>query len=252
MRQGMITLHHLTRNFGDFVAVDDLSLMVGSGELFGFLGMNGAGKTTTLRMLVGLLRPSSGSASICEYDIQQQPIQAKRMFGYLAQDPYLYDKLTGREFLYFLGGLHRLGDSQLAERIEYLLRLLDLSDKADQLIESYSGGMRRKTALCGALLHDPQVLILDEPFAGLDPLSARHVKDLLRQLCDEGKVVLMSTHTLEIAERVCTRLGIIDHGKLIAYGTMDELRGIQREATLEDLFIQLAAENSALEVVDAL
>lgn len=248
----MITTHNLTRHFGEFIAVNNLTLTIHPGELFGFLGMNGAGKTTTLRMLVGLLRPSSGQASICGYDIQRLPIEAKRSLGYLAQSPFLYDKLTGREFLAFLGGLHRLSQAEISRRSDDLLELLDLQDHANQLIGSYSGGMQHKIALCGALLHEPEVLILDEPFAGLDPLSARRVKDMLRQLCASGKSVLMSTHTLEIAERVCTRLGIIHHSKLIADGTLAELRGTRQEATLEDLFISLAADSDTSKVVEVL
>lgn len=248
----MITTHELTRHFGSVVAVDNLTMTIRPGELFGFLGMNGAGKTTTLRMLVGLLRPTRGQASICGYDIQQQPIEAKRSLGYFAQTPFLYDKLTGREFLAFLGGLHRLSQAAIDRRSDDLLALFDLQNQADHLIGSYSGGMQRKIALCGALLHEPPVLILDEPFVGLDPLSARRVKDILCQLCENGQTVLMSTHTLEIAERVCTRLGIIHHGRLIAEGTMTELRGAGQEATLEDMFIRLTTDEDTSKVVEVL
>ena len=245
----MIETQELTRYFGDFCAVDYLKLQVRPGELYGFLGMNGAGKTTTIRMIVGLLKPTSGTATILGHDIQQQPLEAKRRFGYLAQTPYLYDNLTGREFLFFLGGLHHIRPQALQDRSEALLQQLDLTDKADQLIGSYSGGMRRKIALCGTLLHQPDVLILDEPFAGLDPLSARHVKDMLQDFYEAGKSVLMSTHTLEIAERVCTRLGIIKQGQLIAEGTLDGLRKGQTDETLEDLFISLTADQTMTEIV---
>lgn len=237
----MIETHDLTRFYGDFLAVDHLNLSIGPGELYGFLGMNGAGKSTTMQMLVGLLQPSEGRAAIAGYDIQGDPIAAKKKLGYLAQSPFLYEKLTGREFLFFLGGLHRLKQADIKERSEKWLSLLSLEAKADQLIGSYSGGMQRKIALCGALLHQPDVLILDEPLAGLDPLSARHVKDILLQLCAEGKTVLMSSHTLEVIERIATRIGILDHGKLIAEGTLAELRH-NADTSLEDLFIKLTAD----------
>jgi ABC-2 type transport system ATP-binding protein len=240
----MINAHHLTRTFGDFTAVDNLDLLVKPGELYGFLGMNGAGKSTTMRMLVGLLKPTAGHVSIAGYDIQAQPLEAKKRFGYLAQNPFVYERLTGLEFLYFLGSLHRLDDADIRQRTEKWLSLLKLTDKAGQLIGSYSGGMRRKIALAGALLHQPDVLILDEPFAGLDPLSGRHVKDTLQQQAEAGKTILISSHTLEIVERVCSRIGILRRGKLIAEGTLDELRA-DGSGTLEDIFLELNAEAQA-------
>jgi ABC-2 type transport system ATP-binding protein len=240
----MLKAYGLTRYYADFAAVKDLTLTVRPGELYGFLGKNGAGKTTALQMMVGLLKPSSGRVEIGGYDVQQQPLEAKRVLGYLAQDPYLYDELTGREFLTFLSGLHQMDGDVARTRIDDLLNMFTLHEKADSPIGSYSGGMRRKVALCGALLHRPRVLILDEPFAGLDPLSTHKVKDVLHGLCEEGITILMSTHTLEIAERVCTRLGIIDAGRLIAEGTLDELRGAQTNSTLEDVFVALAQEEA--------
>ena len=251
----MIHTQQLTRQFGDFTAVDNLELVVRPGELYGFLGMNGAGKTTTMRMLVGLLKPTTGQVRIAGYDIQEEPLEAKRRFGYLAQTPFVYDNLTGYEFLHFLGGLHRLDEADITERIDRWLPLLKLTEKAGQLIGSYSGGMRRKVALAGALLHQPDVLILDEPFAGLDPLSARHVKDALQQQADAGNTILISSHTLEIVERVCSRIGILRRGKLIAEGTLDELRA-DSDGTLEDIFLELNAESqgnaSVVSLVDAL
>jgi ABC-2 type transport system ATP-binding protein len=238
----MIQTIDLTRSFGSLTAVKELNLKVHQGELFGFLGPNGAGKTTTIRMLVGLLRPTSGRAMVAGHDVQRDPMAVKRTTGYLAQTPLLYDKLTGREFLRFTGGLYGLEDDEIEARAERLLELLGLVDKGDQLIESYSGGMRHKIGLCSALLHEPRLLVLDEPLAGLDPAGARRVKDLLRELCVRGGTVFLSTHVLEIAERVCDRVGILHAGQLIAVGTMQELRQQARsaaETTLEDLFLQL-------------
>jgi ABC-2 type transport system ATP-binding protein len=175
--------------------------------------------------------------------------------GYLAQSPLLYDKLTGREFLRFLGGLHGLSDALSEERGESLLGLMELSGKADQLIESYSGGMRKRLGLCGALLHEPPVLVLDEPFTGLDPYGARRIKDLLHHLCRQGSTIFLSTHVLEIAERVCDRVGILNHGRLVAAGTVEDLRRQAQstsETTLEDLFMQLTAGETEAMVVSAL
>jgi ABC-2 type transport system ATP-binding protein len=245
----MIQTVHLTRTYGSLTAVNDLNLSTEPGELFGFLGPNGAGKTTTIRMIVGLLRPTEGTVRVAGHDVRQEPLEVKRSVGYLAQTPLLYDRLTGREFLRFLGGLYGLTDERIQGRSDHLLELMDLSDKADQLIESYSGGMRHKIGLCGALLHEPPVLVLDEPLAGLDPYSARRVKDLLRDLCQRGTTVFLSTHVLEIAERVCDRVGILDRGRLVAVGSIDTLRAQARsgaETTLEDLFLQLTAGESAV------
>lgn len=247
----MIETTHLTRNFGDFTAVSDLNLSVPAGQLFGFLGPNGAGKTTTIRMLVGLLRPSNGRVTIAGHDITTDAIAAKRAIGYLAQSPPLYPRLTGHEYLRFIGGLYGLDDTAVAQRAAPLLEMLTLSHKAGDVIESYSGGMRHKLALASVLLHQPQVVILDEPLAGLDPVSARAVKDLLRDLCSQGVTVFFSTHTLEIAERVCDRVGILQNGRLVADGNLTDLRqqAAQEQATLEDLFLALTADGAAAAVV---
>ena len=251
----MIQTRDLTRYYGSLAAVQDLSLAVESREIFGFVGPNGAGKTTTIRMIVGLLRPTSGTVSVAGHDLQREPLEAKRALGYLAQSPPLYEKLTGREFLRFLGGLNRLSDALSEERGGRLLELMELSGKADQLIESYSGGMRKRLGLCGALLHEPPVLVLDEPFTGLDPYGARRVKDLLRQLCNQGNTIFLSTHVLEVAERVCDRIGILDRGRLVAVGTMEDLGSQAQstsETTLEDLFMQLTAGEGEAGMVSAL
>jgi len=244
MTQGAIMLetHNLTRRFGTLVAVDALNLTVHANEMFGFLGPNGAGKTTTLRMLVGLLAPSYGTATIAGRDIQREAQQVKRIVGYLPDDPYLYAKLTGREHLRFVAGLYGLSDAEGNARIARLLELVEMEERADDLIETYSHGMRKRLALCAILLHEPRVLLLDEPLNGLDPRSALRVKEVLRMLCTHGATVLFSTHTLEIAERMCDRVGIIDHGHLVAVGSIEELRAQARaevHSTLEELFMRL-------------
>ena len=251
----MIQAVNLTRYYGSLAAVQDLNLALEQGELFGFLGPNGAGKTTTIRMIIGLLRPTAGTVSVAGHDVQQEPLAVKRVVGYLAQTPLLYERLTGREFLRFVGGLYGLSDEKIETRTEHLLALMDLEEKADQLIESYSGGMRHKIGLCGALLHEPPVLVLDEPLTGLDPYSARRIKDLLQDLCRQGSTVFLSTHVLEVAERVCDRVGILDQGRLIAVGTMEALRTQARssaETTLEDLFLQLTGGETVAEMASLL
>lgn len=237
----MIRVEQLCKRFGALTAVDGLNLEVQPGELFGFLGPNGAGKTTTIRMLTGLLRPTAGWVVIGGYDIQREPVRAKALLGYVPDEPVLYEKLTGREFLTFMADLYRVDRSRRNERIPELLELFGLSECADELIQSYSRGMRQKLAVAGALVHEPRVLILDEPTVGLDPRGARVLKDVLRALIGRGVTVFMSTHVLEIAEHMCTRVGIIDWGPLIACGTMEELRAQAREdsATLEDIFLKL-------------
>ena len=231
----------LTKRFGKLVAVGGVTLEVEAGQVFGFLGPNGAGKTTTIRMLTGLVRPTTGSALVAGFDVVQEPREVKRRVGYLAETPYLYPKLTGREFLAFMGGLYEVPPKVTRQRAEALLSLFELADKADELVETYSHGMRQKLALAGAMLHDPPVLFLDEPTSGLDPRSARLVKDLLVALVGRGHTVFLSTHVLEIAEQLCHRVGIIDHGRVVATGTLDELRHqAQSEAySLEDVFLQL-------------
>jgi ABC-2 type transport system ATP-binding protein len=240
----------LTKRFGKLVAARDVTFNVGTGEVFGFLGPNGAGKTTTIRMLTGLVRPTGGSALIAGYDVVTEPREVKRRIGYVAEAPYLYPKLTGREFLAFIGGLYQVPGDVARQRAGRLLSLFELSEKADELAETYSHGMRQKLALAGALIHEPPVLFLDEPTSGLDPRSARLVKDLLVGLVARGHTVFLSTHVLEIAEQLCHRVGIIDRGHVIATGTLDELRRqAQREAySLEDVFLQLTGGNEEREL----
>ncbi|TMD14504.1 MAG: ABC transporter ATP-binding protein [Chloroflexi bacterium] len=237
----MLTAKSLTKRYGALTAVDRLDLEIGRGELFGFLGPNGAGKTTTIKMLVGLLRPTSGMASVAGFDLLRQGEAAKARIGYVPDTPVLYERLTGREFLEFSGDLYHVPRATRDRRIDALLQLFDLKDRGHDFLSSYSRGMRQKISLAAALLHDPQVLFLDEPTVGLDPRSARQMKDILIDFCREGKTVFLSTHILEIAERMCTRVAIVNHGAVVAEGTLDQLRTMVRSdgQSLEQIFLQL-------------
>jgi ABC-2 type transport system ATP-binding protein len=242
----------LRKTYGTHEAVKNLDLQIPSGEIVGFLGPNGAGKTTTLKMLTGLLKPTAGTASIVGHDIQKEPIAAKAAFGYVPDTPNLYGKLNGWEFLRFMSRLYRVPKDQAERRANELLKLFELSDAASDLIEGYSHGMQQKIALAGALIHDPKVLFLDEPTVGLDPRSARVIKNMLGQLRDRGTAVLFSTHILEIAERMCDRVVIINHGDIIASGTLAELRTRQGEGSLEDIFISLTGGAEYAEIAQVL
>ena len=250
-RQPMIEAAGLRKSYGDTLAVKGVDLQVYPGEIFGFLGPNGAGKTTTIKMLIGLLRPSAGAARIGGYDIQRDPIAAKSLIGYVPDQPYLPEKLTAREFLEFIAGLYQLDRDAARRRGEELLRLFDLSDRGDDLVGGFSHGMRQKTALAGALLHNPQAFFLDEPTVGLDPRSARLIKDILREVSERGTAVFMSTHILEIAERMCDRVAIISGGQVIATGTLDELRAGRSGESLEDIFLALTGGAEEAELADA-
>jgi ABC-2 type transport system ATP-binding protein len=249
----LIETKNLVKRFGDKVAVNDISFDVRGGEVFGFLGPNGAGKTTTIKVIVGLLQPTSGTVKVAGCDVQTQPMQAKAASGYVPDTPNLYMKLSARELLRFVGDLYELKRDKIDDRIAELLRLFDLTDVRDDLIDSYSHGMKQKIALAAALIHDPKVLVLDEPTVGLDPKSARLIKDILRQLADRGAAVFLSTHILEIAERMCDRIGIIDRGNLVAVGTMEELRALGKgERSLEDIFLGLTGGAEEAEIAEVL
>ncbi len=253
MNSALIETKDLVKRFGDKAAVNQVSFMVHGGEIFGFLGPNGAGKTTTIKMIVGLLQPTSGTVKVAGYDVQTQPVQAKAASGYVPDTPNLYPKLTGRELLRFVGDLYGMDRRQVERRTEELLRLFDLVEAGDDTIDSYSHGMQQKTALAAALVHDPKVLVLDEPTVGLDPRSARLIKDMLRQMANRGAAVFLSTHILEIAERMCDRIGIINKGELIAIGTMEELRAMGKgETSLEDIFLGLTGGAEYAEIAEVL
>jgi ABC-2 type transport system ATP-binding protein len=243
----------LIKRYGDKAAVNNVSFDVYRGEVFGFLGPNGAGKTTTIKMIVGLLRPTSGSVRVAGHDVQSEAIQAKAASGYVPDTPNLYPKLSGRELLRFVGDLYEVDRPTVERRIDEFMKLFELEQAADDAIDSYSHGMQQKTALAAALMHDPQVLVLDEPTVGLDPRSARLIKDLLRQMADRGSAIFLSTHILEIAERMCDRIGIINKGELIAIGSMDELRSLGKgETSLEDIFLGLTGGAEYAEIAEVL
>jgi ABC-2 type transport system ATP-binding protein len=250
----MIELTALTKRYGSFTAVDAIDLRVPKGELFGFLGPNGAGKTTTLRMIAGILRPTAGTVRIGGLDISAEPVAAKRILGFIPDRPFIYEKLTGIEFLRFVGGLYSQNGKDIENRSRELLALFDLELWRDELVESYSHGMRQKLIISSALVHRPDVIVVDEPMVGLDPKAARILKDLFREYVRRGHTIMMSTHTLEVAETLCDRIGIIQNGKIRALGTMDDLRQASEhgDSGLEDIFLRLTGENAAREFVDVL
>ena len=236
----MIELLNLTKRYGQMLAVDTLNLTITPGEVFGFLGPNGAGKTTTILMMMGLLQPTSGSVRLAGYDLAREGLAAKQLCGFVPDRPHVYEKLTGAEFLDFVAGLYHVEASQVGGRRDDLLEMFDLTQWATELVEGYSHGMKQRTVLAAALLHDPQVLVVDEPMIGLDPRSVRTVKELFRRLADQGRTVFMSTHTLEVAEAIADRMAIINHGRIISCGTLAELRAkAAAEQRLEDIFLDL-------------
>lgn len=254
MSEVLIRTRQLTKSYGATTAVDSLDLEVKSGEIYGFLGPNGAGKTTTIRMLSGLLDASAGEAFICGYDISKEASQAKAMLAYVPDQPKLYGKLTAREFLQLVAALYRIPKKVSQERSEQLLSMFGLAERADELLEGYSHGMRQKVVLAAALIHQPRVMLLDEPTVGLDPASARLLKDILQELAKQGAAVFVSTHILEIAERLCHRVGILKEGKLIAQGSPDELRKMvgHGDESLEDIFLELTGGQDTFELIKSL
>jgi len=242
-----LSLRALTKKFGDKVAVNAIDLNIRAGELYALLGPNGAGKTTTLRMVAGLLKPDSGNISVFGTDALADPRGAKQKIAWLPDEPMLYDKLTAWEYLEFVAGLWGVDTKTAAPRAEELLKFLDLWDNRNERTEGFSRGMKQKTALAGALIHDPQLLMLDEPLTGLDAAIARQVKDLLQKRADSGSTVILTTHILDVAERVADRIGIIQGGRLLAEGTLDELRGRAggAAASLEDVYLQLVGAAAA-------
>jgi ABC-2 type transport system ATP-binding protein len=240
----MIQLINLSKHYGQLAAVDRLNLEVAAGEIFGFLGPNGAGKTTTIRTMMGVLKPTSGRILLGRHDVIKEPERAKAITGFIPDRPFIYEKLSGSEFLSFVGSLHRIESASLESRMTELLERLELTPWKDELIESYSHGMKQRLVVCAALIHQPRVLVVDEPMVGMDPKGARTLKDLFRALAANGTTVFHSTHSISIAEEICQRIGIIQKGRLIACGTMAD---IHRQASgsngnLESVFLELTRE----------
>ncbi|HEY4717161.1 MAG TPA: ABC transporter ATP-binding protein [bacterium] len=248
----MIRIINLIKKFGRYTAVNGLNLEVKKGEVFGLLGPNGAGKTTTFKIIAGLLLPTSGTVLVKEHDILKDPVGAKQLIGFIPDRPYLYEKLTGFEFMQFIGDLRSLKDSK--ERIDYILDLFELFSWKNELIEGYSHGMKQRLTFAASLLHRPPVLIVDEPVVGLDPKGARLIKGIFQKMREEGRTILMSTHILEIAEELCDRIAIMNEGGLIAIGTLDEIRRIANEerTKLEPLFLKLTGGNSIEDTIRAM
>jgi len=246
----MIRLEGLTKRYGTFTAVNGIDLHVPRGELFGFLGPNGAGKTTTLRMIAGILRPTAGRILLGGVDLIAEPMRAKAILGFIPDRPFVYEKLTGGEFLRFVAGLYDQGGDHVEHRISELLDVFELSAWRDELVESYSHGMRQKLIISSALVHRPELIVVDEPMVGLDPRGARLLKDLFRGFTARGGTVLMSTHTLEVAEAMCDRIAIIQSGGIVARGTMADLRQqtASGDASLEDLFLRLTGGSAVREL----
>ncbi len=240
----MIEIQGLTKRYASVVAVDDLNLSVDTGEVFGFVGPNGAGKTTTIRMMMGLIEPTAGSIRLGGHDLASEARAAKALCGFVPDRPHIYEKLTGAEFLEFVAGLYGVPPAAARERRTELLSMFDLTEWQNELVETYSHGMKQRTVMAAALIHAPRLLVLDEPLVGMDPRGARLLKATLRQLADSGATVFVSTHSLGLVEELCDRIGIIVRGKLQALGTLEELRdaaGSRNGAQLEEVFLKLTA-----------
>jgi ABC-2 type transport system ATP-binding protein len=241
----MIELIHVNKSYGNKVAVHDLHLSIQAGEMFAFLGPNGAGKTTTIKMMCGLLFPTSGAIRIAGFDLEQEGQEARQHISYVPDTPYLYEKLTGREVLHFIADMYRMPADKAPRRIDAMIELFNLYTFVDDLTQNYSHGMRQRTVFAAALLHEPMVLIVDEPTVGLDPRSIRLLKDVLRNETKRGATVFLSTHSLDIAQELSDRIGVIQEGKLIGCGTLDQLRHrAEMHGTLEEVFLKMTEEEA--------
>ena len=247
----MIAIHDLVKRYGQFTAVDGLSLDVPPGEIHGFLGPNGAGKTTTLRMIAGLLKPTAGRVTVNGRDMAREPEQAKASLGFIPDRPFIYEKLTAGEFLRFHGGLYGMEEHGLGDRVREMLELFELGRWEHELVESFSHGMKQRVVMCAAFLHRPRAVIVDEPMVGLDPRGARLIKQVFRTMSERGVALLMSTHTLEVAEEMCDRISIILKGRIIACGTVPEIRamGDRHDDQLTSVFLKLTG-GSGLQEID--
>jgi ABC-2 type transport system ATP-binding protein len=249
----LIQVSDLVKRYGRFTAVDGVSLSVAGGEIHGFLGPNGAGKTTTIRMIAGLLKPTAGRIVIDGHDLAREPSRAKAALGLIPDRPFLYEKLTAREFLRFHGGLYGLGGDGVRTRIEELLDLFELDQWGGELVESFSHGMKQRLVMCAAFLHRPRGVVVDEPMVGLDPRGARLIKDVFRAMSRRGVAILMSTHTLEVAQEMCDSISIIQAGRIIARGTVPELRTLAggEDVQLTPVFLKLTGGSGLQEIDDA-
>ena len=249
-----VKLSGVSKRYGDVTAVDYLDLEVRRGEVFGLLGPNGSGKSTTLKLILGLVKPDSGSVNVLGINVEDDPVAVKRKIGYVPEAPRIYEFLTALEFLDFTGDVYGMAPEEKKKRIEEFVRALDLEGREDDIISSYSEGMKQKVVIISALMHKPELLLLDEPLSGLDPKSARIVKDLLRELASQGVTTTMSTHILEIAQAMCDRIAIMYGGRLLALGTMEELRRKAKmpESGLEDIFLKLTGTSDVKPIVEAL
>jgi len=247
-------LTSVSKRYGDITAVDYLDLDIKKGEIFGLLGPNGSGKSTTLKMILGLVKPDSGSVNVLGINVEDDPIAVKRKVGYVPESPRTYEFLTGLEFLDFTGDIYGMAPDEKKKRIDEFVKALDLEGREGDMISSYSEGMKQKVIIISALMHKPELLLLDEPLSGLDPKSARIVKDLLHELAAQGVIAIMSTHVLEIAQAMCDRIAIMYGGRLLALGTMNELRQRAKmpESGLEDIFLKLTGTGDIKPVVEAL
>ena len=249
-----VELKNVTKRYNEIIAVDNVNLTIGSGEIFGLLGPNGSGKSTTLKMLLGLVQPDEGSVTVLGMPVRQDTVALKRMVGYVPEAPRLYEFLTGVEYLDFIGDVYGMQPEEKKSRINEYLRALQLEGREGDMINSYSEGMKQKITLISAFLHRPKLLIMDEPLNGLDPRSARIVKDFLQELKRQGVTAILSTHVLEIAQAMCDRIGIMYHGKLLALGDMKELRQLAKlpDSGLEDIFLKLTGTGDVRPVVEEL
>jgi len=240
----MIKLIHLYKQYGQNIAIDNIHLSVSPGEIFGFIGPNGAGKTTTIQIMAGLLAPTSGNVILSGISMNSDPVNAKRLVGYIPDRPYIYEKLTGIEYLRFIADFYQISHDDFTKKSSRLLKEFSLEDRQNELIEAYSHGMKQRLIMISALLHDPPIIIVDEPMVGLDPVAIKLVKNVFKQRSHEGTTIFLSTHTLSLAEQICDRVGIIHKGKLIATGSMEDLKSSAKSGTedLEDIFFQLTLE----------
>ena len=252
----MIAIHDLVKTFGDFTAVDGVSLEVRAGEIHGFLGPNGAGKTTTIRIIAGLLKPTAGQVVVNGHDLATDPEAAKASLGFIPDRPFVYEKLTAGEFLRFHAGLYGIDGAGVGTRVGQMLELFELREWEQELVEAFSHGMKQRLVMCAAFLHRPQAVLVDEPMVGLDPRGARLIKNVFRKMAERGVAILMSTHTLEVAQEMCDRISIIAKGKIIARGTVGELRQLagdlgSDDAQLTEVFLKLTG-GSGLQEIDGI